>query len=112
MRLVVVIVGNNCALSEACRTSFESVTDSHVCDRSFPKTRHAVPPTRWVVTIHFGSCHGPLVGNRYNQAPHLTQDTNGKVTTSQLDITNESQEVSPFTAGDHKALINRRVLKA
>ena len=32
-----------------------------------------------------------------------TQDTNGKVTTSQLDITNESQEVSPFPAGDHKA---------
>ena len=41
--------------------------------------------------------------NRYNQAPQLTQDTNGKVTTSQLDITNESQEVSPFPAGDHKA---------
>ena len=35
------------------------------------------------------------IRNRYNQAPHLTQDTNGKVTTSQLDITNESQEVSP-----------------
>ena len=32
------------------------------------------------------------IRNRYNQAPHLTQDTNGKVTTSQLDITNESQE--------------------
>ena len=29
-------------------------------------------------------------------SPHLTQDTNWKVTTSQLDITNESQEVSPF----------------
>ena len=43
------------------------------------------------------------VRNRYNQAPHLTQDTNGKVTNSQLDITNESQEVSPFPAGDHKA---------
>ena len=41
------------------------------------------------------------IRNRYNQAPHLTQDTNGKVTTSQLDITNESQEVSPFPAGDH-----------
>ena len=40
--------------------------------------------------------------NRYNQAPHLTQDTNGKVTTSQFDITNESQEVSPFPADDHK----------
>ena len=45
--------------------------------------------------------------NRYNQAPHLTQDTDGKVTTSQLDITNESQEVSPFPAGDYKASINR-----
>ena len=45
---------------------------------------------------------------RYNQAPHPTQDTNGKVTMSQLDITNESQEVSPFPAGDHKAHINRR----
>ena len=41
------------------------------------------------------------IRNRYNQAPHLTQDTNGKVTTSQLDITNESQEVSPFPAADH-----------
>ena len=47
------------------------------------------------------------IRNRYNQAPHLTQDTNRKVTTSQLDITNESQEVSPFQAGDNKATINR-----
>ena len=46
--------------------------------------------------------------NRYNQVPHLTQDTNGKVTNSQLDTTNESQEVSPFPAGDHKVHINRR----
>ena len=30
------------------------------------------------------------------------------MTHSQLDITNESQEVSPFPAGDHKAHINRR----
>ena len=49
------------------------------------------------------------IRNRYNQAQHLTQDTNGKVTTSQLDITNESQEVIPFPAGDHKASTNRRV---
>ena len=48
------------------------------------------------------------IRNRYNQASHLTQDTNGKVTTSKLDITRESQEVSPFSAGDHKAAINRR----
>ena len=32
--------------------------------------------------------------NQYNQAPHLTQDTNGKVTTTQLNITNEGQEVT------------------
>ena len=51
---------------------------------------------------------GAKIRNRYNQVPHLTQDTNGKVTNSQLDTTNESQEVSPFRAGDHKAHINRR----
>ena len=34
------------------------------------------------------------IRNQYNQAPHLTCDTNGKVTTSQLNIRNESQEVS------------------
>ena len=46
-----------------------------------------------------------------HSSPHLTQGTNWKVTTSQLDITNESQEVSPFQAGDHKASINRRARK-
>ena len=51
---------------------------------------------------------GTKIGNRYNQVPHLTQDTNGKVTNLQLDTTNESQEVSPFPAGDHKSHINRR----
>ena len=38
---------------------------------------------------------GAKIRNRYNPVPHLTQDTNGKVTNSQLDTTNESQEVSP-----------------
>ena len=52
---------------------------------------------------------GAKIRNQYNQVPHLTQDTNGKVTNSQLDTTNESQEVSPFPAGDHKAHINRRI---
>ena len=51
---------------------------------------------------------GAKIRNRYNQVPHLTQDTNGKVTNSQSDTTNESQEVSPLPAGDHKAHINRR----
>ena len=51
---------------------------------------------------------GAKIRNRYNQVPHRTQDTNGKVTNSQLYATNKSQEVSPFPAGDHKAQINRR----
>ena len=45
--------------------------------------------------------------NRYNQVPHVTPDTNGKVTNSQLDTTNESQEVCPFPAVDHTAHRNR-----
>ena len=52
---------------------------------------------------------GAKIRNRFNQVPHLTQDTNGKVTKSQLDTTNEREEVSPFSAGDHKANINRRI---
>ena len=51
------------------------------------------------------------IRNRYNLAPHLFQDTNGKVITSQLDITNESEEASQFPAGDNKASINRRARK-
>ena len=38
----------------------------------------------------------------------LIADTNGKVTNSQLDTTNESQEVRTFPGG-HKAHINRHV---
>ena len=51
---------------------------------------------------------GTKIRNRYNEVPHLAQDINGKVTNSQLDTANESQEVSPFPAGDQKAHINRR----
>ena len=64
------------------------------------------------VVLHVATCEvkkREKIRNRYNQVPHLTQDTNGKVTNSQLDITNESQEVSPFPAGDHKAPINKHV---
>ena len=48
------------------------------------------------------------IDRSYNQVPHLAQDTNGKVINSQLDTTNESQEVSPFPAGDHKTHINKQ----
>ena len=58
----------------------------------------------WTIKVSKGA----KIRNRYNQVPHLTQDTKGKVKNSQLDTTNESQEVSPFPEGDHKAHINRR----
>ena len=48
------------------------------------------------------------IRNRYNQVPLLTQDTNVKVTNSQLDITNESQEVSSFPGGDHNESLTTR----
>ena len=52
------------------------------------------------------------IRNRYNQAPHLTQDTNGKVTTSYNKTSQtRSQEASTFPAGDLKASINRRARK-
>ena len=61
-----------------------------------------------LIILIFKIRKGAKIRNRYNQVPDLTQDTNGKVPNSQLDTTNESQEVSPFPAGDHKAHINRR----
>ena len=61
-----------------------------------------------LILCMFQVSKGAKIRNRYNQVPDLTQDTNGKVTNSQLDTTNESQEVSPFPSGDHKAHINRR----
>ena len=41
---------------------------------------------------------GAKIRNRYNQVPHLTQDTNGKVTNSQLNTTNEAfkYDMAPF----------------
>ena len=49
------------------------------------------------------------IRNRYNQVPHLTQ-----VTTQESDKNTikhhiqETQEVSPFPADDHKAAMNRQ----
>ena len=44
---------------------------------------------------------------RYNQIPHLTQDTTWESDETQFYITNKSQEVSPFPVGDHMAATNR-----
>ena len=50
---------------------------------------------------------GAKIRNQYYQVPQLTQDTNGNMTNPQLDTTNESQNASPFPAGDHKAQMNK-----
>ena len=44
----------------------------------------------------------------YNQVPHLTQVTTWENYKNTINITNKSQEVSPFPAGDHKAAMKRR----
>ena len=51
---------------------------------------------------------GAKIRNRYNQVPHRPRIPNGKVTTTQFNTTDESQKVSPFQAGDHKAAMSRR----
>ena len=61
-----------------------------------------------ILVDNFKVSKGAKIRNRYNQVPHLTQGTDGKMTNSQLGTTNESQEVSPFPAGEHKAHISRR----
>ena len=48
------------------------------------------------------------IRKRYNQVPHLTQDTTWESNKNTINITNKSQEASPFPAGDHKAAMNRR----
>ena len=47
------------------------------------------------------------IRNPYNQVPHLTQDTTWESNKTTINITNKSQKVNPFPAGDHKAAMNR-----
>ena len=39
------------------------------------------------------------IRNQYNQVPHLTQDTNGKVTNSHLDITHHKRDPRNLISG-------------
>ena len=53
------------------------------------------------------------IRNRYNQAPHLTQDTKRESDKNTIKHhKQESQEISPFHAGDPKAAMNRQENKA
>ena len=42
------------------------------------------------------------IRKRYNQVPHLTKDTTWESNKKSINITNMSQELSSFPAGDHK----------
>ena len=48
------------------------------------------------------------IRNRYNQVPHLSQDTKWESNKNTINIPNKNQEVSPFPSGDPKSAMNRR----
>ena len=51
------------------------------------------------------------IRNRYNQIPHLIQDTECESDkNTKKHYKQESQEVSPFQTGDHYTSINRHLL--
>ena len=100
----------DCSLSiEAGKQTF--MTQLALIGLNFKTTSFVWKAAMCIGLTHFKIRKRAKIRNRYNQAPPLNKDTNRKVTTSQLDITNESQEVSPFPAGDHKASTNRRAWK-
>ena len=45
------------------------------------------------------------IRNLYNQVPHLSQDTKWESNKITINITNKSQEVSPFPSGDQSLII-------
>ena len=47
------------------------------------------------------------IRNRYNQVPHLTQDTTWESDRNIIKYHKQEPRVSPFQAGDHKAAIKR-----
>ena len=69
------------------------------------------PNLLWLIVLPMFLCKVrkmTKVMKRSNQAPHPTQDTTRESNKNTINITNKSQEVSPFPAGDHKAVNTRR----
>ena len=62
----------------------------------------------WHAGILYKSKKAAKIRKRFNQVPHLTQNTTWESNKNTINITNKSLEVSPFPAGDHKAAMNRR----
>ena len=76
--------------------SVRLIVNAHGCHTALnfgvkaKENQDMVPTLNWLPKVSKGA----KIRNRYNQVPHLTQDTNGKVTNSQLYAINKSQEVS------------------
>ena len=83
------------------------IKGNHECSNMVANILPAVPPP----PDPGDGVNGKKEGKDQESIQSSTTPDPGKVTTSQFDITNESQEVSPFPASDHKALINRRAQK-
>ena len=62
----------------------------------------------WIQTLLFKVRKAAKIWKQYNQVPHLTQDTTWESNKNTINITNKSQEVSPFPADDRMAAMNRR----
>ena len=94
--LKLLVIANN-ALNYLVVTSFNEYNQNRLNNQetSVIQVTTLFPPL-WLLPVPSGANQIEVrkrtkIRNRYNLAPHLTQDTNGKVITSQLDITNESQ---------------------
>ena len=49
-----------------------------------------------------------MIRNRYNQVPHLTQDTTSESVKITIKHHKREPRGHPFPAGDHKAAMNRQ----
>ena len=58
---------------------------------------------------NFKVSKGAKIRNRYNQVPHLTQDTNGKLTNSQLDAKTRVKRSALSQQVTTKHIKNKRV---
>ena len=75
-----------------CKQKVETLTRHRVLRRLIGVCTICLGPTKRMLGLYGLNAQSKKrakIRNRYNQAPHLTQDTNGKVSTSQSDITNE-----------------------
>ena len=59
-----------------------------------------------IILYFWSKCH--VSTKRYNQVPHLTQNTTWERHKNAINNTNKSQEASSFPADDHNAVMNRR----